>query len=330
MVFDFKSVRLEKINLKKLALEKYLMEDRQIFDNLINDWFRVETTYSSNALEGNTLSKMQTEVIINKGITISGKTIVEHLEAINHAAAYDFIVSLVSDIVKFREQIILDIHFKILKSIDDQNAGRYRNISVRISGSNTILPNHLKVSSLMQKLIQDLELIKDPIHKALFAHYQLVTVHPFTDGNGRTARLLMNYILIKNDYPPLIIPPKDRLKYLRALEMGQTKYLYTEYIDLMLKLLEKSIDFCLDQYQENKVDATIFNQKLKIGQLAKKANINISTIRHWLELGLIEPCETTDSGYQIFNNEDIEKCQRILGLKSKRFTLAEIKELLKV
>jgi Fic family protein len=328
MVFDFKSVRLEKINLKKLALKNYLIASRKIFDNLINDWFRVETTYSSNALEGNTLSKMQTEVVINKGITISGKTIVEHLEAINHAASYDFIVSLSGDIKECKEQIILDIHFKILKSIDDQNAGRYRNISVRISGSNTILPNHLKVSSLMQKFIQDLELIKDPIHKAIFAHYQLVTIHPFSDGNGRTARLLMNYILIKNDYPPLIIAPKDRLKYLRALEMGQTKYLYTEYIDLMLKLLEKSIDFCLDQYQENKDEATGFDKKLKIGQLAKKANISISTIRHWLELGLVKVLEVTDSGYQIFSNDAVEKCRRILELKSKRFTLAEIKELL--
>jgi len=248
MIFALNSAKLQTITKKHANLEALIKENTVAFKDLLVNWYRTETTYSSNALEGNTLTRMETEVVINKDITVGGKTIVEHLEARNHAAAYDFVLAMAAEQKPLTERIILELHCFVLKGIDDANAGKYRNMQVRISGSSTILPNHLKVAALMQKMVGDFAAIEKVVEKALFIHYQLVTVHPFTDGNGRCARLLMNYVLMANNFPPLIIAPKDRLSYLNSLEAAQTKALYNNYTDLMLEWLEASIDFCLEHF----------------------------------------------------------------------------------
>ena len=191
------------MNYKKLTEKKKILDKHRPFDSALlknlEEWFRIELTYTSNAIEGNTLSRAETALVVEKGLTIGGKSITEHLEATNHASALDFIKEQInrkpSDIC---ERDILKIHEIILDRIDRENAGIYRRVPVRISGSAVVLPNPKKVQTLMDEFLSWIK-NKTKIHAvelASEAHYRLVTIHPFTDGNGRTARLLMNMILM--------------------------------------------------------------------------------------------------------------------------------------
>ena len=239
---------LGEIARKKSLLDSYKPLQKSVLKNL-EEWYRVELTYTSNAIEGNTLTRQETALIVEKGITVEGKSLVEHLEAINHADAFTYIQQLAQE--KKREELtiqdILDIHKMILKKIDDTNAGRLRNTPVRISGSTTILPNPLKVPELIDEFIYWLQSTKDhPVQVATDAHYKLVTIHPFVDGNGRTARLLMNFILIQAGFPPAIIKKEERNRYLTALETGQTKGNVDAYYELIYDAVDRSLDIYLE------------------------------------------------------------------------------------
>ena len=179
------------INYKKLTEKKKILDKHRPFDAApvknLEEWFRIELTYTSNAIEGNTLSRAETALVIEKGLTIGGKSITEHLEATNHAAALDFVKEQIkrkpSDL---RERDILKIHEIILDRIDRENAGFYRRVPVRISGSAVVLPNTKKVQTLMDEFFSWIknETKMHAVELAAEAHYRFVTIHPFIDGNG--------------------------------------------------------------------------------------------------------------------------------------------------
>ena len=182
-------------------------------------------------------------------MTVGGKTLVEHLEAANHAKALDWITQKVkiSD-EPISEQDLLKIHELILTGIDSQNAGFYRNIPVRISGSTVVLPNPRKIPDLMNEFFAWLGDDKDedhPVKKAAEAHYRLVSIHPFVDGNGRTARLLMNLMLLKAGNPTAIVRKTDRLTYLASLEKAQTGGSKEDSLKLIYKAVSRSLDIYL-------------------------------------------------------------------------------------
>ena len=212
MVYGF-SMNLDSLTQKKRRLDESRPLPPEVLKNL-EQWFLIELTYTSNALEGNTLTRLETAVVVEKGLTIGGKTLAEHLEATNHAAALRKVLEIArSPVTSLTEHILSDLHAMILRGIDDANAGRYRSIPVRISGSRVVLPNPAKVSALMSEFFRDLLAMAEshPVEIAAEAHYRLVTIHPFIDGNGRTARLLMNLILLQNGYPPALIRTRDRV-----------------------------------------------------------------------------------------------------------------------
>lgn len=320
------------LDLKKKQLDTYRPFPREITQNM-EDWFKVELTYTSNALEGNTLTRQETAVVIEKGLTVGGKSLKEHLEATNHAQALDYVMALShkkpQDIT---QQVILDIHSLILTGIDTENAGHYRHVPVRISGSTVILPNPHKVPDLMMNFEEWLtnSTHLHPIEIAIEAHYKLVTIHPFVDGNGRTARLLMNLILIMSGFPPAIIRPQDRLAYLNALETAQLGGSKTLYSDLMIQSIDRSLDLYLSALGSNTEDEQeqTPTSLLRIGALAKSANETVATIRYWTTEGLITYVTTTKSGYQLYDPSMTERCKRIQTLKRERFTLKEIKQIL--
>lgn len=325
----------QKLEEKKQQLDKFRPLDVNLVKNL-EEWFKVELTYTSNAIEGNTLSRRETALVVEKGLTIGGKTLVEHLEATNHANALDFIQEKVgNNNNKITEKDILKIHEIILGGINKENAGFYRSVPVRISGSNVVLPNPRKVPDLMDEFCRWIVKESDihPVEFAADAHYQLVTIHPFIDGNGRTARLLMNMILMINGYPPAIIRKRDRLSYISSLEKAQLAGGEGNSKDDYFKLISKAIDRSLDIYLkaikgEEQEQAQNEDTLLKIGQLAKQTSEANSTIRHWTKLGLLEVAEITDSGYQLYSGDMIDRVKKIKELKEKRFNLEEIKELL--
>jgi Fic family protein len=315
---------------KKQLLDQYRPFPDALTRNL-DDWFRVELTYTSNALEGNTLTRQETALVVEKGLTVGGKSLREHLEAVNHAHALDWVKNLVThqpDTIT--EYDILHIHELILKSIDDDNAGRYRHVSVRISGSTVILPNPKKVPDLMMNFIDWLKHAKlHPVELAAEAHYQLVTIHPFIDGNGRTARLLMNLILMMDGYPPAIIRKRDRLSYINALEKAQLGGSKADYFTLIMNAVDRSLEIYLKAIKGTFEDVPDNNvQLLKIGELALATQETVPTIRHWTKEGLLEVAMTTPSGYQLYDSSMINRVKKIKELKVKRYTLNEIKNLL--
>ncbi len=203
----------------------------------LQEKINLEWTYNSNGIEGNTLTLKETQVVL-EGITVGGKSIKEHLEVINHEHAILFLNDLVKDDNPITEWNIKNIHTLILNGIDDENAGRYRIENVTIKGATHIPPDFVKVPELMVKLILNHKTWNKyhPIIQATLLHGELVKIHPFVDGNGRTSRLIMNLDLMKHGFNPVIIKKENRLQYYEALDKAHTTSDYTDFIKLITKL----------------------------------------------------------------------------------------------
>ena len=316
---------------KKRRLDESRPFSPEVLNNL-ERWFLIELTYTSNALEGNTLTRLETAVVVEKGLTVGGKTLAEHLEATNHAAALRKVLEIArSPVSTLTEHILLDLHAMILRGLDDVNAGRYRSIPVRISGSRVVLPNPAKVAGLMSDFFNDLMSMvgSHPVAIAAEAHYRLVTIHPFIDGNGRTARLLMNLILLQNGFPPALIRTRDRVSYLKSLEKAQLGGSNEDYLKIISRSVERSFAIYFQAIGGEEPEVEDPARLLRIGDLAKKTGETLATLRHWMKLGLLESADTTEAGYQLFEPELVDRARRIRALQSNRRTLAEIRQELK-
>jgi len=222
----------------------------------LKDNLSIEWTYNSNAIEGNTLSLIETKVVLQDGMTIGKKSLREHFEVINHDRAIHFLDDLIATDYALRCIDILSIHELVLNNIDPINAGRIRNIGVYITGANFTPPSPTKVSKLLDELVDFINLNPlnlSPVILATVLHHQFVWIHPFTDGNGRTARLLMNLILQKAGFPPCIILMNDRHKYYKALNAANNGN-YQKLTTLVLQGVERSLNLYLNiipgAYQE--------------------------------------------------------------------------------
>jgi len=207
----------------------------------------LEWTYNSNAIEGNTLTINETKVVL-EGITVGGKTMREHLEVINHQDAIFYVEDIVRNEEPLSEWQIKNLHRLVLKGIDDRYAGVYRDQQVFISGATHTPPPPLKIQEQMDTLMnwynekaQELH----PIIRGAMLHAIFVGIHPFIDGNGRTARLLLNLELMKAGYPPIIIRVAHRLAYYNALDKAHTTEDYEDFIELVAKEVEASLDLYL-------------------------------------------------------------------------------------
>ena len=226
----------------------------------------MELTYNSNAIEGNSLSLSETKLVLEEGITIGGKSLKEHLEATNHSKAIDFVESLVKK-PKIEEQDVLNLHAIILDRIDQENAGFYRRGAVRISGTDYSLPNAAKVPKLMQEVYSLLNTNGgEPIEAAAMIHQRFVDIHPFIDGNGRTARLLLNLYLMRNGYPPVILLRVERKKYIRTIMEGQLNNDYAPFVNFIAKAVERSLDIYLDALGINQKEYLTLAEAAKISR----------------------------------------------------------------
>lgn len=223
----------------KQKLDSFRPLPPEIVSNLHEDLV-LRWTYHSNAIEGNTLTLKETKVAL-EGITIGGKTIREHFEAINHREAIFFVEDLVKENEPLTEWQIKSIHQLILKNIDDKNAGVYRKTNVIISGADHVPPDALHVEAGMQNFIKWYQiegLSLHPVERAARVHADFVKIHPFVDGNGRTSRLLMNLELMKSGFPPVVLPVEKRLEYYESLDMAHTKNDYEPFLILISEIVE--------------------------------------------------------------------------------------------
>ncbi|MBE9064350.1 Fic family protein [cf. Phormidesmis sp. LEGE 11477] len=186
--------------------------------------YDVRFTYQSNAIEGNTLSQSETELVLSKGITIGGKTLIEHLEVVGHKEAIDYIESLSQAESPIGEWEIRQIHALVTRKISPDEAGRYRQLDVKAAGTDYVYPPYYLLPGLMNEFVQWLQTAGRQTHPVLYAseaHYRFVSVHPFADGNGRTGRLLLNLLLLRAGFPIVSISNERRTDYIDALSAAQ-------------------------------------------------------------------------------------------------------------
>lgn len=210
---------LARLNRKKALLDALRPLPSAAVSRL-NEQLTIEWTYHSNAIEGSTLTLRETQLIIETGLTIGGKSLREHFEVINHKEAIDYVKALATGAEPLNAFQVRQIHKLVLTGIDDANAGQYRNLPVRIGGARHQPPESWEISLLMTQWAEWLHgdaLALHSVERAALAHHRLAAIHPFIDGNGRTARLVMNLLLLRDGYTPTIILRENRAQYYRVL-----------------------------------------------------------------------------------------------------------------
>lgn len=208
-----------RIHDKKAALDRLRPVPRAAV-NRLNEQLMAEWIYNSNAIEGSTLSLQETKLILETGLTIGGKSLREHFEVINHREAIHYVERLVRDQEPLSAFQVRQIHTLVMARIHDEEAGTYRQLPVRIAGSDHEPPPAWQVSQRMdgwEQWVNQNQIQLHRVHLAAEAHHRLVAIHPFLDGNGRTARLVMNLLLLQDGYPPTIIQRINRRQYYRVL-----------------------------------------------------------------------------------------------------------------
>ena len=236
---------LNEIDILKSKLDK----SHQFDSYKIPQALELEYTFESNRIEGNTLTLRETDLVINEGLTISGKSMREHLEAINHQEAIAYIKHLIEKNTTLNEREVLSIHNLILRGINPKDAGKYRGVQVMLKGTSYRPPQPFLVSKEMEDFYIWYETNKNSLHPIVLAaelHERLVTIHPFIDGNGRTSRLVMNLILLQNGYVIANIKGDydSRMQYYNALETAQTKNNKEDFL-IFIAQTEKE---CLERY----------------------------------------------------------------------------------
>ena len=241
------SAILEEIDALKAKLDKY----RQFDSYRIAQALELEYTFESNRIEGNTMTLRETDLVVNEGLTISGKSMRELLEVINHQEAIAYIKHLMEKNTPLNEREVLSIHNLILRGINPEDAGRYRRVQVMIKGSSFMPPQPFMVAKEMEDFFIWYETNKNGLHPIVLAaelHERLVTIHPFIDGNGRTSRLVMNLILLQNGYVIANIKGDydNRMRYYTALETAQTKNDKEDFILFIAQIEKESLERYLE------------------------------------------------------------------------------------
>ena len=209
----------------------------------IREDMRIRFTYHSNAIEGNTLTMSETKAVLEDGITIGSKSLKEHLEAVGHSHAIDYLEALAHGDEALTERTLKEFHSLILRNIDAANAGAYRRVNVLISGAGHIPPSVECVPEKMEAFFRWYGATRGTLHPVEFAarvHADFVNIHPFKDGNGRTARLIMNFELMRAGFPTVIVPVDARPDYYRNLDIAATQGDYLPFIMQIAALSQKS------------------------------------------------------------------------------------------
>ena len=231
---DMKNNKYKEVKLNPLLIKQLKMD------------LNIKWTYNSTGIEGNSFTLNQTRVLLADSITIGGKKIADHLEIIGHSKAIEYLEDIINNEIELTEREIKNLHSLVTKDIEGVNSGAYRNIDVYINGSKHTPPSNVIVFEKMQQLMlwyNNEGKNYHPIEKAAILHGKFVTIHPFIDGNGRTARLLLNFELMKNNYPPIIIEVEERDKYFDALEAGNVSDDWDLFTEFIKQKCEERIDF---------------------------------------------------------------------------------------
>ena len=237
------------IEKKKAELDRLRPLRPDALRNLVH-YYDVELTYTSNAIEGNTLTHRETAELIEHGITVGGKPLRDHLEAEDHYQAVRWMRELASRDTPFGETTVTELHRRIVARSKPEIAGFYSDHARRIAGSAVVFPNPRKIPELMDAFGRGLETAPLSPASAFETHFRLTAIHPFSDGNGRTARLLMNLMLLRGGYAPVAVRPEDRARYLDALEQASLVDDLVPFQTLMHERLDATLEAYLNAFRD--------------------------------------------------------------------------------
>lgn len=236
---------------KKHRLDRLRPLSPEAVKNL-EHYYDVEITYASNAIEGNTLSPVETTLVIERGVTISGKPLKDHLEALDHYDAIRYVRELAREKTPLSEADVRNLHRLVVQRSRPDIAGHYADLAryVRTEGGRHEFPSPIEIPAVMGDFARWLGAAPDTPETAFMAHRRLVDIHPFNDGNGRCARLLMNLLLIRSGYPPVAVRPEDRPAYIRALQRSQAGQGSEDFDNLLYERLDATLGEYLLALQE--------------------------------------------------------------------------------
>jgi len=238
----------ERIDQKKVQLDSLRPLPPEAV-NKLREQFALDMTYNSNAIEGNTLTKRETYLVISEGITIKGKSLKDHLEAKDHFEALEYLFDLTDRDggLALTEAGIRSLHALVVGKTETEYAGKYRTGGVMIAGSGHAPPEASDVPALMHGLMKWAAEYEQKLHlveRAAIVHHKLVNIHPFFDGNGRTSRLVMNLLLMRKGYPLAVILKADRNAYYRTLEEADRGDCHS-FVRFVAQAVERSLDIYL-------------------------------------------------------------------------------------
>ena len=246
--YKSKESLLSQIDRKKVELDSRRPLTAGEFARL-NEEFIVEYTYNSNAIEGNTLTLRETDLVL-RGLTIDSKPLKDHMEAVGHKEAFDFVSELVKDNVPISEGIIKQIHYLVLAD-KREDRGVYRRVPVRIMGAQHEPVQPYLIEPKMEQLLYDFAASTEHIVTKLARfHIEFEGIHPFIDGNGRTGRLLVNLELMKSGFPPIDIKFTDRIAYYNAFDEYYVKHNLSLMENLFAGYINARLDMYLDMLQD--------------------------------------------------------------------------------
>jgi len=231
----------ERIDANKAAIDAIRPFEGEMLCQL-KAYYRVGLTWTSNALEGNSLTEIETKILLEDGLTVGGKPLRDIFEALGHSHAYDYMFNMLDERLITTEDV-KTLHRLFYKSIDETNAGMWRNVGVFVTGSEYKFPAPSELEGLMAELECWSKSDREKMHPVRFAamlHLKFVTVHPFIDGNGRVARLLMNTALIQDGYMLAVVPPILRQEYLSTIRRYQQKGSADSFCDFIAERVLES------------------------------------------------------------------------------------------
>ena len=231
----------ERLDVNKAAIDRIRPFEGEYLRQL-REYYRIGLTWTSNAIEGNSLTEMETKILLEDGLTIGGKPLRDTLEAIGHSLAYDYMFGLLGE-RRITVKDIQALHNLFFKGIDEKNAGVWRDINIIVTGTDYEFPSSGELEGLMYELGRWIETDRDTMHPVRFAamlHLKFVTIHPYVDGNGRVARLLMNAALIQNGYMLAIVPPILRQEYMTDIRDYQRKGTAEPFCDFIAERVLES------------------------------------------------------------------------------------------
>lgn len=236
------SVNYERLLEKRAKLvEIRNSNSEKLFDNF-DKAFEVDYAHNSTAIEGNTLTLIETKVLLEDEISVGNKSLREIYEVVNHNKAFAYVKKCISENKPLDENIVKDIHSILMENI--LVGGVYRNVEVRITGAKHKPPAPSEMYYQIKEFFSNINSKSDlnPIELAAWTHAEFVKIHPFVDGNGRTSRLIMNYQLMKNEFLPVSINTEDRLEYFNLLEEYAVNGNLVPFVDFIAKLEEQQLD----------------------------------------------------------------------------------------